>query len=239
MADRFPSLEDFSEGQTDIVESKGDAEDDFLARERAALGEDAEQFATPLDHVAAVSGDDDLLGGGDDTPAEELGQFESSFPSVETQAQNERVAPGGTITGSGSPFPATGYSSQPAEEEEPEPIRLWREKRDAELARRAQISQEKKEATLKKAQQDIDDFYVAYNNKIDKTKAQARAEAEQFLANRENTSAGGTSWGRIAKLVDVSGVGSAGGASGSGKERFRKLLIDLQKDEEAPGATGI
>ncbi|KAJ5364471.1 Clathrin light chain [Penicillium cataractarum] len=239
MADRFPSLEDFSEGQTEVVESNGASEDDFLARERAALGEDADQFATPQDHVAAVSGGDDLLGGGDDTPAEEIGQFESSFPSVETQAQNERVAPGGTITGTGSPFPATGYSSQPTEEEEPEPIRLWREKRDAELARREEISKEKKEATLKKAQQDIDDFYESYNNKIDKTKAQARAEAEQFLANRENTSAGGTAWGRIAKLVDVSGVGSAGGASGSGKERFRKLLIDLQKDEEAPGATGI
>jgi hypothetical protein len=116
---------------------------------------------------------------------------------------------------------------------------LWREKRDAELARRAQISQEKKEATLRKAQQDIDDFYVAYNNKIDKQKAQARAEAEQFLASREDTSAGGTSWERIAKLVDVSGKGSAGGASGSGKERFRELLMDLRKDKDAPGASGV
>lgn len=118
-------------------------------------------------------------------------------------------------------------------------ISLWREKRDAEIVRRAQISAEKKEATLKKAQQDIDDFYVAYNNKLDKTKAEVQAEAEAFLANRENTSAGGTAWGRIAKLVDVSGVGSAGGASGSGKERFRKLLIDLQKDEQAPGSSGV
>jgi hypothetical protein len=76
-------------GQTEIVENNGATEDDFLARERAALGEDADQFATPQDHVAAVGGGDDLLGGGDDIPAEELGQFESSFPSVETQAQNE------------------------------------------------------------------------------------------------------------------------------------------------------
>lgn len=116
---------------------------------------------------------------------------------------------------------------------------LWREKRDTELAHRAQISQEKKEATLRKAQQDIDDFYVAYNNKIDKQKAQARAEAEQFLASREDTSAGGTSWERIAKLVDVSGKGSAGGDSSSGKHRFRELLIDLRKDKEAPGSSGV
>ncbi|KAJ5477278.1 Clathrin light chain [Penicillium diatomitis] len=240
MADRFPSLEDFSEGQTEVIKSNGGTEDDFLARERAALGEDADQFATPQDHVATTNaGDDDLLGGGDDTPAEEIGQFESAFPSVDTQTQNERVAPGGTITGSGSPFPRTGYGSMETEEEEPEPIRQWREKRDAELARRAQISEEKKEATMKKAQQDIDDFYVAYNNKIDKLKGQTRTEAEEFLASREDTSAGGTSWERIAKLVDVSGKGTTGGASGSGKERFRELLVDLRKDQEAPGASGI
>ena len=64
-------------------------DDDFLARERAALGEDADQFATARDHVGDnVGGDDDLLGGGDE-PVEEIGQFESSFPSVETQNQNE------------------------------------------------------------------------------------------------------------------------------------------------------
>lgn len=92
---------------------------------------------------------------------------------------------------------------------------------------------------MEKAQRDIDDFYVAYNNKIDKQKAQTSAEAEKFLASREDTSAGGTSWERIAKLVDVSGKGSAGGASGSGKERFRELLLSLRKDEQAPGASGV
>lgn len=115
----------------------------------------------------------------------------------------------------------------------------WREKRDTEIARRAEISNEKKEATTKKAQEDIDDFYVSYNKKADKHRDQTRAEATQFLENREDTSAGGTSWERIAKLVDVSGKGSAGGASGSGKERFRELLTDLRKDKEAPGSSGI
>lgn len=117
--------------------------------------------------------------------------------------------------------------------------REWRERRDAEIARRAEISNEKKEATIKKAREDIDDFYVSYNNKTDKLRAQTRADAEQFLANREDTSAGGTSWERIAKLVDISGKGAKGGASGSGKERFRELLLDLKKDQNAPGASGI
>ncbi|KAJ5772905.1 Clathrin light chain [Penicillium paradoxum] len=241
MADRFPSLEDFSEGQTEVADAQGTPDDDFLARERAALGEDADQFATSQDHVAGQNvgaGDDDLLGGGDE-PVEEIGQFESSFPSVATQNQNERVAPGGTITGSGSPFPSTGYSNTQEPEDEGDAVREWREKRDAEIARRAEVSTEKKAATVKKAQEDIDDFYVSYNNKADKNRSHARTEAEEFLAKREDTSAGGTSWERIAKLVDVSGKGSAGGASGSGKERFRELLIDLRKDQEAPGSSGI
>ncbi|KAJ5959184.1 Clathrin light chain [Penicillium vulpinum] len=240
MADRFPSLEDFSEGQTEVAAPQGTTEDDFLARERAALGEDADQFATSQDHVASGQnvGADDLLGA-DDEPVEEISQFESSFPSVATQNQNERVAPGGTITGSGSPFPRTGYQSAQEPEDEGDAVREWREKRDAEIARRAEVSTEKKAATVKKAQEDIDDFYVSYNNKADKNRSHARAEAEQFLANREDTSAGGTSWERIAKLVDVSGKGSAGGASGSGKERFRELLIDLRKDQDAPGSTGV
>lgn len=238
MADRFPSLEDFSEGQTEVVDNSGAGQDDFLARERAALGEDADQFATPQDHAA--DGNDDLLGGENvDTPAEDMGGFESSFPSMETQTQNERVAPGGTITGTGSPFPPTGYPSTQEPEQEAEPVREWREKRDAEIARRAEVSNEKKESTVKKAQEDVDDFYVSYNNKADKHRAQTKTEAEQFLANREDTSAGGTSWERIAKLVDVSGKGSVGGGSGSGKERFRELLVELRKDQEAPGASGI
>lgn len=57
------------------------------------------------------------------------------------------------------------------------------------------------------------------------------------MAKREDTSAGGTSWERIAKLVDVrAGGGSKGGAVG--KERFRELLGSLMKDENAPGAKG-
>ena len=92
---------------------------------------------------------------------------------------------------------------------------------------------------MKKAQQDIDDYYESYNKRTDKARERTRREAEEFLANREDTAVGGTSWERIAKLVDVSGKGLKGGASGSGKERFRELLLDLKKDQNAPGASGI
>ncbi|KAJ5661793.1 Clathrin light chain [Penicillium maclennaniae] len=226
MADRFPSLEDFSEGQTEVVENNVSADDDFLARERAALGEDADQFATPQDNVA-----EGLEG--------EMTYWAATRFPQRSSDNLRRVAPSGTITGSGSPFPTSGYVNPMETEAESEAVREWREKRDAEIARRAEVSNEKKEATIKKAREDIDDFYVSYNNKSDKHRAQTKTEAEQFLASREDTSAGGTSWERIAKLVDISGKGAIGGGSGSGKERFREMLIDLRKDQEAPGASGI
>ena len=114
----------------------------------------------------------------------------------------------------------------------------WRERRDLALAEREKISVSKKEETIKAARQAIDDFYENYSQKTEKTVAKTRKDAEEFLANREDTSAGGTSWERIAKLVDLSGKGTKGGASGTGKEKFREMLIDLRKDEKAPGATG-
>ncbi|KAJ6010646.1 Clathrin light chain [Penicillium sp. IBT 35674x] len=231
----FPALEGFDapSGTADIEETDGL---DFEQREANAglAGDFSGQVPTNADD------DDDLLGGVNSEHAQQVAKFEGSFPGEDTYAQNENVAPGGTITGSGSPFPRLDTKAHPS------PMTKamlfgseWREKRDAEIARRAEVSAEKKEATVQKARENIDDFYVSYNNKAEKHRAQTKAEAEQFKNSREDTSAGGTSWERIAKLVDVSGKGNTGGASGSGKERFRELLIDLRKDQEAPGASGI
>jgi hypothetical protein len=105
MADRFPSLEDFDSGGTFahnllphpkcIVDrqsaQKGDAfeaasGDDFLSREKALLGDDADQFATGNDASAFVDDDDDLLGGGGaKAGGEEVTEFESSFPAIDTR----------------------------------------------------------------------------------------------------------------------------------------------------------
>ena len=100
------------------------------------------------------------------------------------------------------------------------------------------MSANRKTETVKAAQQAVDDFYENYNNKKDKTITQSRKEAEEFVKNREDTTAGGTSWERIAKLVDLSGKGVGGGAQGTGKAKFRETLLSLRKDDKAPGATG-
>jgi len=107
------------------------------------------------------------------------------------------------------------------------------------IQHRDEVSAGRKADTIKAAQQAVDDFYENYNNKRDKQVAQTRKEAEEFLKNREDTTSGGTSWERIAKLVDLSGKGASGGAQGTGKAKFRELLLSLRKDEKAPGATGI
>ncbi len=132
----------------------------------------------------------------------------------------------------------SGYQPYTEEEEEPEVIKAWREKRDLQIAKRAEQFAQQRAETVGEAQQNIDDFYDNYNNKKEKGIAQTRKDAEQFLASREDTTSGGTSWERISKIVDVSGKGAKGGAAGSGKERFRELLMSLRKDEKAPGAVG-
>ena len=76
-------------GATDVrdVPTSTDASS-FLDRERALLGEDADQFATPHDTrlTSVEDADDDLLGGGNYESAggAAMQEFESSFPDIDT-----------------------------------------------------------------------------------------------------------------------------------------------------------
>jgi hypothetical protein len=114
MADRFPSIEDLDagkpthltssrqntltssgqpgglDGNSDLINNSTD-NNDFLARERALLGNDADQFSTPQDNAGRVTveeDDDDLLGGGGGNYSSgggnaDMGDFESSFPAID------------------------------------------------------------------------------------------------------------------------------------------------------------
>ena len=71
-----------------------DGGDDFITRERAALGDDAAQFVTAKDTVGVSNtydnGENDLLGGDDSyesgpSGASETQQFENSFPPIDTR----------------------------------------------------------------------------------------------------------------------------------------------------------
>ncbi|KAM6476369.1 clathrin light chain [Trichoderma sp. SZMC 28011] len=235
MADRFPSLEDFDSGaQTDIKEvSDEPTAEDFLAREKALLGDDANQFTTSDDANALADASGDLLGESNAAAS----TFESQFPDLASPTAGLAGMDGNIMTGPSVSY-NSGYQSYAVDEEEPEVIKQWREARDAQIAKRSEQFAAQREETIQEAQRNIDDFYENYNSKKEKGIAQTRKEAEEFLASREDTVSGGTSWDRIAKLVDVSGKGAKGGATGSGKERFREMLVSLRKDEKAPGATG-
>ncbi|EQL02622.1 hypothetical protein G6O67_002318 [Ophiocordyceps sinensis] len=235
MADRFPSLEDFDSGaQTDVKNPSADiSADDFLAREKAFFGVDADQFATN-DDFAPGEPSNDLLG--EDDAAQST--FESQFPHLGSPSAGAGDLPGASLITGPSVNYNSGYQTFMEDEEEPQVIKEWRERRDEQIAKRAQQFVAQREETIKEAQQNIDDFYENYNTKKEKGIAQTRKDAEQFLANQDDTVSGGTSWDRIAKLVDVSGKGIKGGAAGSGKERFREMLTGLGKDEKAPGASG-
>jgi Clathrin light chain len=72
-------------GQTN-VKPAGAEGSSFLERERALLGDDADQFASAHDHKATTveeADEADLLGGGGYSGGAETLEFESSFPEID------------------------------------------------------------------------------------------------------------------------------------------------------------
>ncbi|KAF8466631.1 clathrin light chain [Kalaharituber pfeilii] len=229
MASHFPSIEELDPTLDNQLDTGGsDANLDFLKREQEALGELFENDTSTFP---------DLLDSGDVPDTSATAQFEKSFPALD-DTQNPAGVMGSTLPYMPSFAASTSHTPQPAvqpeEEEEPDVIREWRERTALRIIHQDEQSERKKRETTEKAQRAIDDFYENYNVKKDKLIAQTRQEAEEFLANRENTSFGGTTWERIAKLVDLGEKGTRTGKSD--KTRFRELLLSLKKDENAPGA---
>ena len=119
-------------------------------------------------------------------------------------------------------------------------IRQWREKRDPEIARRDESSAEKKQETVGRAREDLDSFYENYNKKMDRQRGKVAEEATKFVESIDNTAAGGTAWERIAKIADLhKGGKKTANGSGASKDRMRNLILELAKDERAPGASGV
>lgn len=234
MATSYPSIEDFDDGaEAPSIQLAEDATAaDFLAREQAALGTDAELFqqSTGANH--------DLLNG--DRAEPQFAEFESSFPGVGPsgtmdQAAGPYLPPSGLQSGFGQQ--RTGQQQQEEEKEEPEGVKQWRERQQLEVQRRDEQSERRKQETAEQAKVAIDDFYDNYNRKKDKAIDLTRQQEKDFLDARESTVSGGTSWERIVKLIDVSDKASKSAQHDKG--RFRELLLSLRKDTNAPGAAGV
>ncbi|KAK9365699.1 clathrin light chain [Lipomyces kononenkoae] len=217
----FPSLEEIDQGQIEARDASGDAvdfgvpdnEEDFIARERAVLG-DAD--------ATALAGEVDLLNGeSDHVSIDATGNHLNNYSIQHPESFDT---------------PAVPAESQEEVEIEPEAIKEWRERRELAIQRRDQQSEARKRETREAAKQAIDDFYENYNDKKDKAIAQTRAEEQEFVESRESSVAGGTTWERIVKLLDISEKHAR--TSAVDKSRFRELLLSLKDDPNAPGAKG-
>uniref|UniRef100_A0A060TER0 Clathrin light chain n=1 Tax=Blastobotrys adeninivorans TaxID=409370 RepID=A0A060TER0_BLAAD len=225
---KFPALEDFDEDLAN-QETNIDNEEDFLSREKAVLGDDAQAFNSQ---------------GGDQDP--DQAGFEASFPALDSQnnESSSALGPTGLISEPAEPYLPNQPSDQAATEgvnklslEDSEPIKEWKARRELEIQRRDELSESKRKETREKAMKAIDDFYENYNSKKDDGIEQNRAEEKKFIEERDNavTTVGNT-WERIVKLIDTSDKGVK--SSTHDKTRFRELLMSLRGDSNAPGAGG-
>lgn len=222
----FPSLDEFEGGVTE-------------ARPSSGRGTTVEDGGNEID----MSGQSFPEIGDSGDLFDQENSFQRSFPSLGAgQSQNQHgmiSAPTGPyIPGaatSGAQVTDTFAKADADAGGEPEVIRAWRERQQVQIERRDAVSAKKKEETVAKARQAIDDFYDNYNAKRDKEIAKVRKEQEDFLAKRDETQSGGTTWERIAKLIDAKDK-SAAAYGGRDVSRMRDLLLNLRKDANAPSA---
>ncbi|KAJ2558952.1 Clathrin light chain [Coemansia sp. RSA 1933] len=187
---------------------------EFLARERAALGAEADFFQN------------------DSTPSEA-----ALSPPV---AQNQSSSPPSTFAEPmmvdsepiASPEPPMAVDSQFQEE--------WQAKQRGILEDRDRQSEEKHAAIAEEAKQAIDKFYEEYNEKKEKAIEQNRANQELEL----QAASKGNLWERALKQIDMATKASADRQSQDGSalpkavrdtSRMRELLQDLKRDKDAPG----
>ncbi|KAI8342615.1 clathrin light chain [Chlamydoabsidia padenii] len=203
---------------------------DFLARERAALGDDADFFTdhanltpspsfmgTPdLPSPSAIltptltnTGTDDLI-----QQSNQVSQFESSYPSADqlesSQAFHNAMLP----------------------DEEPETVKQWRENQNEILAERDEEAAKKKQDTIKKAHEDIDKFYEDYNEKKQKAIEEHRQQEEQIEKDKDDADA--NVWERVLKQCNT---GAADGLSRTGDvTRMKEIMLGLKNTKDAPGS---
>ncbi|POY73533.1 hypothetical protein BMF94_3470 [Rhodotorula taiwanensis] len=268
---------------SDSKQAQQDPAGDFLARERAALGADAQSFAAPSDSDAfdkdyeksaaafpdleGSGGADDVVlgdfaGGGNHaatsavttgqqvsvTGNDEFAAFEEEYPEIDLPSEQPHE---NGLNGSSAPEPAPAAFSQPAaastqsatapqDSGDSEIIRNWREQQKADIAKREEESARKKEDTIAKARNAIDNYYKDYNSKKEKAIAQNKDDEEAFKTQLSDSLAKGTTWERICTLVDLQDSRSKTTTkSKQDLTRFKELLLSLRREgETAPGAAG-
>ncbi|KAK4049439.1 Clathrin light chain [Microbotryomycetes sp. JL201] len=137
--------------------------------------------------------------------------------------------------------PMGAFSGIPqSQEEESEFIKNWKVKQAEEIARREEESASKKEETIVKAQNAIDNFYKEYNAQKEKAIAQNKEEEALFNEKRTEELAKGTTWERICNMIELQDSRSKTTTrSKQDLSRFKEILLSLKREgETAPGAAG-
>ncbi|PIA17202.1 hypothetical protein COEREDRAFT_7566 [Coemansia reversa NRRL 1564] len=221
---------------------------DFLARERAALGEDADLFQSG---VADDKSSEAIV---PDEQQPNISDASAFMPTLESEDRTEFLSPtpsnGAISTNSVSVQSPSSVGGTEFEQE-------WQSKQRQVIAERDRIAEEKHKDIVEEARNAIDKFYEEYNKKKDEAIEENRAnqEIESQAANKGNL------WERAVRQIDMAtkGSSSAGNVSPRGDistsarvaspapaasrqqqtvrdtSRMRDLLHDLKRDPDAPG----
>ncbi|KAJ2803830.1 Clathrin light chain [Coemansia guatemalensis] len=236
---------------------------DFLARERAALGQDADLFQSGAadDASSAVVPDSEPANTGDAS---------AFMPALEAEDRTEFVSPtpsNGPVFSAASPQSANAQSPSTSAAGGTEFEREWQSKQQEAIAERDRVAEEKHKDIVEEARNAIDKFYEEYNKKKDEAIEENRAnqEIESQAANRGNL------WERAVRQIDMATKASSSSAAGTASprgdlgtparvaspapsasrqhqqqqqqqqqtvrdtSRMRDLLHDLKRDPDAPG----
>ena len=208
---------------------------------------DTDFFSDALDGPGNAHAGHEVKVTGDD----ELEKFQNEFPEIDVPAAAPAMTspPTHTPIGSKLPFaPKPQYSATPVltqqlDEEEPQVIKDWREKQANEIAEREERAKAKRQETISKAESDIDKFYEDYALKKERNIRENKDSEADFLSSLNASLSAGTTWSRIADLVELqnsqSKTISRAGPGTTDLTRYKEVLLRLKREgENAPGAAG-
>lgn len=182
------------------------------------------------------------------TGDDEIQKFESQFPDIGTPVQQPPSVPtfGAARSFAGTPVQPPAYaqpSITPAFEEEPQVIKDWREKQQAEIAKRDERSARRREDIKKQANESIDEFYIEHKAKVERNIKDNKLREEEFRAKLTESLSAGTTWSRICEIIELENSQSKTiartGAGTTDLTRYKEVLLRLKREgTSAPGAAG-
>ncbi|KAG1666740.1 Clathrin light chain A [Nymphon striatum] len=113
--------------------------------------------------------------------------------------------------------------------EEPEKLKLWREKQQEMLEQKDEEEEKKKNELRDGAKKELDEWYSRYNDQIEKSKVNNRNAEKEYVTARDATQPG-QEWERIATLCDFNPKSSRATKDVS---RMRSILLQLKQTPPA------